>query len=556
MKKINFISSKVTILRTALLVLFMAAGIHGFATVHHTVDPGAVQASGTIHQQVSPFNMDKRGSYEFTFGATRDSVYSSQISGNIFEGDAVMTLVAGNGIVGDTQRISTVVLPVPLALAYGDTIGSQRQFNYDSLNHAHYLYHKDSFNYAGTNYMNYKGHWNDTTWHFAGVAFKLNGNTHYGWMRLRIIYISALQVAVQSYDFAYEDIPGKAILAGDTVGADAVSTIVGSDVADHANGSDLNVAFNKATNENTVGEYRVIIVPDSLNNTFDFSYADTMTVNYTAITKTGSNISQVLSAAATDFQGNLIVNDKDYRIYVLSTPNEYDAVLNTLSGPSAIVRLTTAPPGTAAAATTVVATDVADNQNGSDLNVAFTKASPENTVGSYRILVVKNTAAGAFNLAAANAVVAANYTSVTPTGANISQALSATAKDADGDAIAEGVTYKVFVLSIADGTNATTNALSAPSDTVVLSHQVGISNIQPLENVEVYSNQNVVNVHFMDAANTAGTLTIFNATGEQVYANQISGDQHISLNNAAGVYVVNLVQNGKVLSKQLFISNK
>jgi hypothetical protein len=77
--------------------------------------------------------------------------------------------------------------------------------------------HRDSFSFA------------DTSWFpppftsFLGVLFDLNGNTHYGWVRLSVDadrFSSPGGTCVKEYlailDYAYEDIPGVAIPAGST----------------------------------------------------------------------------------------------------------------------------------------------------------------------------------------------------------------------------------------------------------------------------------------------------------------------------------------------------
>ena len=66
-----------------------------------------------------------------------------------------------------------------------------------------------------------------------------------------------------------------------------------------------------------------------------------------------------------------------------------------------------------------------------------------------------------FDLSAANAVAAGNYTNVTKTGLDITTTLTSSAKDTDGAAIVNGTAYDVYVLAVADGTNANLNSLSS-----------------------------------------------------------------------------------------------
>jgi hypothetical protein len=125
----------------------------------------------------------------------------------------------------------------------------------------------------------------------------------------------------------------------------------------------------------------------------------------------------------------------------------------------------------APATTGVTVSDVGDSGNGSDLEVSFIRPSGENTkIASYRIMVVKSLDSSSFNLSVANAVYEDYYTKLSKTGADsYTTALDAAAKDIDGNVITDGTAYNVFVLSVADGVNATVNALSDASNEVTLS---------------------------------------------------------------------------------------
>ena len=124
-------------------------------------------------------------------------------------------------------------------------------------------------------------------------------------------------------------------------------------------------------------------------------------------------------------------------------------------------------------ATSIVATDVGNNANGLDLGITFNKAANEATVSSYRLMIVKNSAASTFDVTAAQAVPLANYTAITPNGSNVSLTLTSTSKDVDGDPITLGVPYRAFVLSKADGVIRTNDGLSSQSNAVTLNTTAG-----------------------------------------------------------------------------------
>lgn len=173
----------------------------------------------------------------------------------------------------------------------------------------------------------------------------------------------------------------------------------------------------------------------------------------TKLDDTHVGITFILAASSNDF-----TNSISNLAFTILASGLTDTTGAAVSQPITTTPITINFNGAPAAVTTGVATDIGSNNNGSDLQVTF-NATDETKVGSYRVIVVKNSKS-LDTVTAANAVATANYTTVTKTGSNLTVTLSGSAKDSDGDAIANG-NYKVYILSVADGVNANTNALSA-----------------------------------------------------------------------------------------------
>lgn len=152
----------------------------------------------------------------------------------------------------------------------------------------------------------------------------------------------------------------------------------------------------------------------------------------------------------------------DYAIQML--PNTPIAAGDTVNVPLVV----------ADAVTNVVASDVDNNGDGSDMNVKFNMAIDESTISEYRVMVVKEIDTAAFNLAVAEAVGMTGYTSVAPIGSNIDFELPASANDVDGMPVQEFTPYRVYILSMADGTNAQLNNLSTMSNHVELVSPIAI----------------------------------------------------------------------------------
>ncbi|MCE7996150.1 MAG: hypothetical protein HEP71_29490 [Roseivirga sp.] len=107
----------------------------------------------------------------------------------------------------------------------------------------------------------------------------------------------------------------------------------------------------------------------------------------------------------------------------------------------------------------VTVLDIENNGDASDIEVAFSPSENESSISEYRVILVKSTAASSFDLMAANTLGSTRYHQVAKTGSAIKTGLSASLQDSDGEAIVEGITYRVLVLTVADGTTVTENHL-------------------------------------------------------------------------------------------------
>lgn len=218
-----------------------------------------------------------------------------------------------------------------------------------------------------------------------------------------------------------------------------------------------------------------------------------------------------------------------------------------------------AAPVYADGASNVLATDISDNHNGSDLQVTFDAAADENTVSEYRIIVME----AGLGLLDWSVVPAPIYGAVTPDGStsytHVFDASSVYLADDGGNnvvptAIVENVEMDVYVLSVADGTNATVNQIAGPS-TITLESTLGITT-ETVQNAIVYPNpaQNQVNVI---TGFDNGSVVINSVTG-QVVANGtiVNGDSKIdvsNLNNGIYIYTIRNEEGAVVKTNKLVI---
>ncbi|MCH8904422.1 MAG: T9SS type A sorting domain-containing protein [Bacteroidetes bacterium] len=207
-------------------------------------------------------------------------------------------------------------------------------------------------------------------------------------------------------------------------------------------------------------------------------------------------------------------------------------------------------------ATNVVATDIANNHNGSDMRVAFDKAPDETLVDSYRIIVVKKQDAASFNLADAVAVGSTNYLHIIKTGFNPQITLSPLATDKDGDLIVEWAPYNVFILTIADGVNAFTNALSAASNEITLTDPASIPEPKIEDYMSIYSFENSIYLNLFENVKAEGSISVYNLDGREVKNLALQDAQtRINLDRAGrNIYIVKVDLNGTLLTKKLFVN--
>jgi len=104
----------------------------------------------------------------------------------------------------------------PLALRAGVRVGGAQHFSFNG------LMARASFN-CTNGHSRFEGDWANSGKgvknRYLGLKFLINGKVHYGWARLNVTINSILR-EVTLTGYAYETVPGKAIIAGATTGPD------------------------------------------------------------------------------------------------------------------------------------------------------------------------------------------------------------------------------------------------------------------------------------------------------------------------------------------------
>lgn len=302
--------------------------------------------------------------------------------------------------------------------------------------------------------------WNWNKEHFVGLRIMDGSSSYFGWLRMVVDGNGSITAILK--DFAFQPQAGESILAGEGL-ENFVLNIQVLDVGDQKNGADIRVNFDPAYSEASMIEYRIMVVNATQAEDFNVDSANAITAgHYTSVPADGTSHSLQLTSTAMSTDGQLITNMINYSVFILSSYENSSE--NVLSYPVPILLQTQT-----AAVTHVLCTDEGMSGNGNDILVSFDKVPDEDSISEYRIVVVPMDQISTFDLKMADQVGPDNYTVIAPSGSNISMQLDEQSTDISGETILEEKGYYVFVLSIADGILSDKNALSVPSNLLVLS---------------------------------------------------------------------------------------
>ncbi|BFH59856.1 copper amine oxidase N-terminal domain-containing protein [Paenibacillus azoreducens] len=283
-----------------------------------------------------------------------------------------------------------------------------------------------------------------------------------------------------------------AITLSNNSSVDKASGVSVRQVAYNGDYSDLEVSFNRAANESNLSGYRIFVVKENEAGYFTVSKAeDLSSTYYTSISKSSSTTGLKLTSGTKVVGGDSIKPGEPYRVFVMSVGSYGRNNLASTPSPITLTKKDVAP------ATGVTVKNVADNGNGSDLEVSF-RVADESKLSGYRIFIVKETSAVSFKVQTATDITDLKKYTPVDKGKNTRQ-LSQDARDTDGDKIREGVKYKAFVLSLATDGNEY-NKLSEPSEVFSLS-KVGAATIRKVEVIGNNNNASDLKVTFSPAEN-------------------------------------------------------
>lgn len=166
------------------------------AKIVYTKTDVQIYTLGSAHHSKTPLDLNHDGKTDFMF------VTTNTINGTNSWGRVSLRPEGRNGVegVGDVPR-----------LAKGNTIGPGHKFSAGLIEACHW-------DDGSGSYCN--GDWDGTVHGYVGLQFRIQGKVHYGWARLSVnVDPVGFQInSVTLTGYAYETIPNKPIVAGQTKG--------------------------------------------------------------------------------------------------------------------------------------------------------------------------------------------------------------------------------------------------------------------------------------------------------------------------------------------------
>lgn len=182
------------------------------------------------------------------------------------------------------------------------------------------------------------GNFNNTIDKFVGTRFNINGSLHYGWLRFDVSNFSS---SFSFKDYAYNDVAGDSINAGFAGNLEMVTNLNAVDIANIGNGTDMQITFDKLADESNVEMYHAIVVKASNPNISLDSIMNLDTLESIEIPVTGNNLSTTMYSSSLDSDGDTILENVAYKVFVAVQAKEGEPVYwwHSVSAPSTEVTL-------------------------------------------------------------------------------------------------------------------------------------------------------------------------------------------------------------------------
>lgn len=240
------------------------------------------------------------------------------------------SLISSSGVYS-SQGISffnyaeIATLAGPLQLYAGDTVNADLDFNsYNQSFFYGYYSHGVVDIDAGASWIN-----NDS---YIGMRFEVDGNAHYGWIRVRLNQTDVDDMpGLIVKELAWNATPDAPAPINLHVGTAQFPTL--ADVGETNTAADLQLHFEKPEDESNVVVYRVMLYTGYVAPTLAEANAVTAE-RYTQVLPTGDDITINFNETTLDINGNPLISGTYYQAIILSIPDGIIVTGSDLSLPS------------------------------------------------------------------------------------------------------------------------------------------------------------------------------------------------------------------------------
>lgn len=386
------------------------------------------------------------------------------------------------------------------------------------------IFETHSCGYYGEGCMQGEFDFNDSK-QFLG--FQINSaDTNYCWLRL-----SWKNDSLFIKDFACSSVPEEMIIVKDKI-ADEVSGLVLYSDSCTGGTDELKVQFNKALDEETVSEYRIMVSPG-----YGFSANEALLIspeNYLSILPTGNDIDIRLPKNFPNYIGDELPILTDIKVTVFSISkfpfsNECSMVI---SNPAQIgVNSFPETPTEVNLSSTEIA------YNSSDIFVSVNELIDTTLSSKFRIMMMLGSVWDEFTLENAESALPENYIEILPTQ-EFNIQLPENMKTWNGDFLEPFIFYRAVILVLPKDGITCINKLSDVSNFASFK-----ANPNAIENVSqdfnIYYKEGLILIS--SGRNIQGTISVLDVKGVQVFEIEIYGDDiKVPFINPPGIYIVKL----------------
>lgn len=209
-----------------------------------------------------------------------------------------------------------------LQMFEGDVVSPDLDFNVNNQSFV-YCYRHDGLIhfYEGTSWVNNNS--------YIGMRFEIDGNSHYGWVRLGLYQTDAYQLPkLIVKELAFNLTPDSPAPINVHIGTAQFPVL--SDAGETGTPNDLQLHFQKADDESNISAYRVILFNYFLAPSLEEANALT-SERYTELTPTGADITINFTEETRDLYGNPLLPGMYYEAIILSVADGIIVSENDLS---------------------------------------------------------------------------------------------------------------------------------------------------------------------------------------------------------------------------------